>query len=504
MASTIATFFRMGVQQSGGYVGCVGYDGGPVVGRFQFTTPSTGASSITWRSGGLNPAGSTSWASGGSDKFRWAITADGSANISKVGTDGYATGSDGWGTQDLHMDGGGAKSVQLLPNTTYYLWIYPSTSGYNLWRITSVSVTFTGVYGTPTTVTCTNPATFGQANTITLNRNQTTALHTVTVTCLGRTETLMTKGSTYPTMTWTPSVATYAPLLTNAKSTTATITVETFYSGYSVGSQSVSVTINFRDQDVAPSVIMAVSDPTGNLARYGAYVATKSKIAVQLTATYQYGATFASAIIEANGQIYNTNPATTDEIASASNTSVSGAVVDSRGVSSNTASTTIAVLAYSPPQINGFVIHRCLQDGTLDDNGAYMRVDYDVAITALNNINTKALAVQYKKRVDQNYTSQAVILSTYSQSGSVVIAADTNFTYDVQLVLTDDFATVTITLQLSTAFATLNFRAGGKGISVGKVSEADNVFELATGWSIKMGNTTLTEAQLAALIALVT
>jgi hypothetical protein len=504
MASTIGTYFRNGVQQSGGYVGCVGYDGGPVVGRFQFTTPSTGASGFSFASSQLTVAGQTTWSSGDAYAFRWAITTSATDNISKVGADGYATGADGWGTQNLHMDSNGTKVVQLLPNTTYYLWIYPSVSGYNLWRITSVTVTFSGVYGTPTTVTCTNPATFGQANTITLNRNQTTALHTVTVTCLGQTETLMTQGSTYPTLTWTPSVATYAPLLTNAASTTATITVETFYSGYSVGTRSVSVTVNFRDEDISPSVTMAVSDPTGNLSRYGAYVATKSKIAVQLTATYRYGASFASAALNANGQTYNTNPATTDEIASASNTSVSGAVVDSRGVSSNTASTTIAVLAYSPPQINGFVIHRCLQDGTLDDNGAYMRVDYDVAITALNNINTKALAVQYKKRVEQNYTSQAVILSTYSQSGSVVIAADTNFTYDVQLVLTDDFSAVTITLQLSTAFATLNFRAGGKGIAVGKVSETDNLLELANGWSIKMGNTTLTEAQLAALIALVT
>lgn len=503
MASTIATFFRMGIQQSGGYVGCVGYDGGPVVGRFQFTTPSTGAAGFSFETSGLAPAGSTTWQSAlGPGNFHFAITSSASENISKVGTDGEAVGI-AWERSPVIMDSGGSKTVQLLPNTTYYLWIYPSTSGYNLWRITSVSVTFSGVYGTPTTVTCTNPATFGQANTITLSRNQTTALHTVTVTCLGQTETLMTQGSTYPTLTWTPSVATYAALLTNANSTTATITVETFYSGYSVGTTSVSVTINFRDQDVAPSVTMAVTDPTGHLSTYGAFVATKSKIAVALTATYQYGASFGSAVINANGQTYNTNPATTDEIASASNTSVSGAVVDSRGVSSNTASTTIAVLAYSPPQINGFVIHRCLQDGTLDDTGAYMRVDYDVSITALNNINAKTMAVQYKKRVDQNYTSQAVTLSAYSQSGNVVIAADTNYTYDVQLVLTDDFAAVTITLQLSTAFATLNFRAGGKGVAMGKVSEADNVLELATGWSIKMGNTALSEADLIALKALI-
>ena len=502
MASTTATYYRSGVQQAtnSGYYATLGYDGGPVVGRFQFTTPNTGASSFSFVSASLNPTGQTTWSSGNPDAFRWAITESATANTGKVGTDGYTTSVD-WGDTN-HLTSNGSKTVQLLPNKTYYLWIYPSAASYNRWAIGSISVTLGGVYGEASTVTCTNPATFGAANTITLSRNLSSALHTVKVICLGQTETLIENSATYPTLTWTPSVATYAPLLTNAKSATATITVETFYSGYSVGTRSTTVTINFADADVAPSVTMAVTDPTGNATTYGAFVATKSKIKVELTATYRYGAVYAATAINANGQDYATNPATTDEIASTANTAVSGRIVDSRGVSSNTAQQTISILPYSPPQITDYTIHRCNQDGTLNDQGAYCRVDYSVVVSPLNNHNSKALAVRYKKRSAETYTDQTVTLSTYSQTGYAVVPADTNNTYDIQLVLTDDFGSVALNLQLSTAFSTVNYKSGGKGVAFGKVAESDNTVELAQGWSLRIGNTSLSEAELIALKAL--
>ena len=504
MASTTATYYRSGVQQSSGsgYVGTLGYDGGPVVGRFAFTTPNTGAALFSFSSAYLNPTGSTTWSSGNPEAFRWQITSSPSSYPGKIGTDGNPTGVT-WADPN-HMTSNGTSTVQLLPNTTYYLWIYPTAANYNRWAIGSITVALSGVYGTPTTVTCTNPSTFGSTSTITLSRSQDVALHTVTVSCLGQTETLMTRGSTYPTLTWTPAIATYAPLLTNGLTTTATITVETFYNGYSVGSRSTTVTVQLNASDVQPTVTMAVSDLAGYATTYGAYVESKSKIRVELTPTYRYGATGASVSISANGVSYSANPAVTDEIASASNTAVSGSVTDSRGVSSAAAQQTITILAYSAPQIVSFVLHRCLQDGTLDDQGAYMRIDYSITVTALNNHNSRSLAVQYKKRSDQSYTTQAVSLTAYTQSGSVVIAADTNSTYDVALVLADDFATVTIELQLSTAFATLNFKRGGDGIAVGKVAEYSKVLELAAGWSLRIGNTTLSEAELAALKALLT
>ena len=151
MASTTATYYRSGVQQSSGYVGTLGYDGGPVVGRFQFTTPNTGASSFSFSSTTLGPTGSTTGSSGDPTAFRWAITENASVNIGKYGTDGYTVAVD-WGDPN-HLTSNGSKTVQLLPNKTYYLWIYPSGTSYNRWAIGSITVTFGGVYGTPSTFT---------------------------------------------------------------------------------------------------------------------------------------------------------------------------------------------------------------------------------------------------------------------------------------------------------------------------------------------------------------
>ena len=66
-------------------------------------------------------------------------------------------------------------------------------------------------------------ANFGSASTITISRYNSSFTHTITASCAGHSETLMTKGSS-TSLTWTPAVATYAPLITNAMSATATIT----------------------------------------------------------------------------------------------------------------------------------------------------------------------------------------------------------------------------------------------------------------------------------------
>lgn len=482
MASTTAKWYRRGseVQSGSSYIGCIGYDGGPVVGRFQFTTPGTGAATFDFVSSGLAPAGSTSWASDiGPTNFRWAITTSATANISRVSSDGYEV-EDTAAPAIEATDG--PVSVQLLPNTTYYLWLYPATSDYNLWRITSVSVTFGGTYGTPGTPAASN-GTFGSAVAISISGGTSFATYTVQTSCGGRTETLQTKSAT-TSLSWTPAVATYAPLITNAASATATITVTTYYGDASVGVKTKTITLTFNASDVKAAVTLAVSDPTGYATTYGAYVATKSKIRAELTATLKYGASVSTYAISANGTTLNTNPAVTDEIVSTSNTRVTGKIVDSRGIASNTAQKTISILPYSAPQIAAFDIHRCQQDGTRDDSGAYMLVEYSVEISALNNHNSKALTVKYKQRAAVTYSTQSVTLSSYSQTGAVVIAADTNYTYDVELVLTDDFGTANVALQLSTAFTTVNFKAGGDGIAIGKVSEYSRMLELAAGWTL--------------------
>ena len=136
-------------------------------------------------------------------------------------------------------------------------------------------------------VSATN-ANFGENVTITLNRYNSGFTHTVTASCAGRTETIMTKGSTYPTLTWTPAVADFAPLITNAMSATATITCYTYNGDTLIGQATTTCALSFLAADVAPSVSIATADPQGLLAIYGKFIKSKSKITATLSPVLAY------------------------------------------------------------------------------------------------------------------------------------------------------------------------------------------------------------------------
>lgn len=330
---------------------------------------------------------------------------------------------------------------------------------------------------------------FGQPISISISRYNSSFTHTVVVSCAGDTRNIMIKGSSV-SFTWTPPLNDYGPRITNAMSAVATIHCHTYNGDTLVGTSTTTCTLTFRAADVAPSVSIATADPQGYLATYGRYVKGKSKIKVTLTNTLRYGATLSLTQITANGATYNSSPATTDVIASASNTSVTARITDSRGQTA-TASATIAIYDYATPQINSFSVHRCNSDGTLNNSGAYMRVDYKVTVTSLgnNHPNSKTLTLKYKKVSASSYTSQAITLSAYTQTGEVHnITADVNSSYNVQLVLSDDFASTTSTLTLPTASTRMNWKSGENGgIAFGKVSEYDKTFEISDDWNVKFG-----------------
>lgn len=332
-----------------------------------------------------------------------------------------------------------------------------------------------------------NNGTFGSAVAISVTRQSTAYTHTVTVACLGRTETVATKTTT-TSLSWTGAVATYAPLLTNAMSTTATITCQTYSGSTLIGTTTVTITMTLPVAAVKPSTAISIADPTGYASTYGGYVASKSRLRVTLTNTLRYGATLASTAITANGQSFSASPAETSEIV-AGNTAVTARITDSRGQASDTASSSITILAYSAPAITALSVRRCDQDGTANNAGAYCQVTYGVRVTALNNHNSRSLILKFKKKSVSSWTSQTVTLSAYTENGTVIFAADTESTYDVRLELTDDFSTSARETALSTAYAFINFGSGANaGIGIGMVNQAQKSVEIAGDWKLYHGS----------------
>ncbi|MBQ3330800.1 MAG: hypothetical protein IJG87_06440 [Ruminococcus sp.] len=402
----------------------------------------------------------------------------------------------------LNDDGSGSMSVSLTggtPNADNRSCFGVKNTTYGVFGIRTTETKSVALTKRPriTTVSATD-AYIGDPVTITLSRFNADFTHTIKVTCAGNTETVMTKGSTYPTLTWTPALATYAPLITNAMAATATIICETYNGDTLLGQSTATCTLTLKASDVAPSVSIAATDPTGNLTTYGRFVKGKSKITVTLTPTLAYGATLATQSITANGANYTSSPATTDFILSASNTGISATIKDSRGQTA-TASATIQIFDYDAPKINAFSAHRCNADGTENNAGAYMAVGYSVEVSPLGNQNAKTLTVKYKKISASSWSTATITLSAYTETGvSQPIAVDTNSTYNVQLVLEDDFSTgqsaAVAELVLPTASTRMNWGAGENGgIAIGKVSEYDKTLEIADGWTLKIRGRTIAD-----------
>lgn len=390
----------------------------------------------------------------------------------------------------------GNIACDFQPNTTHYLFVIPCWSKADKFAQSTQAATVTSLADQKMSDVSATGGYFGDTIPITVTRKSTSYTHNVSVSCLGRTDTVAT-GSTASSLSWTPAVATYAPLLTNAMSTTATVTCSTYYGATLIGSKTATITMSLKAADVAPSLTLTIADavtsPKDNsktiLQYYGNLVATKSKFRVTTNPTLQYGASVSLTSITCNGETFNASPATSSVISSTSQTTVTGRITDSRSQVAN-ASSSVTILAYALPVVNAWSVQRCQQDGTLDDTGAYCKISYDVTITALNNHNSKTLTAKYKKRSDANYTEQAVTLNSYSATGYVIVAANTDYTYDIQLVLADDFGSTIVQTVLSTAYIRpLNFRAGGLGIGIGKVSETDKTVDFAADWELyKNGN----------------
>lgn len=467
--------------------GQVGYDGGALVGRFAFTTPATGASSLSWSSGTLQPRESTTWAqSARAGNFRWAVTSGAGDYIGRVsGSAGYAVGGNWDG--EPYMTSDGARSVQLMPSTTYYLWIFPSEGSYNHWLITGVSVTLSGFYGNPASPSASDGS-FGSAVGITLSGGSSGASFTVTTSCAGRSETLMTRGSgTY--LTWTPSVAVYGPLLPNAASAAATITVTTYYGSTSVGTRSTSLTLSFRASDVAPTVSSGWYSHAPYNENRGSginkYIAgiSRSRIAFDSTkVSTRCGATISGFSVICQSGTDTSSPYETPILTARSTVTVK--VTDSRGFSASE-SFTITPLSYAVPSLSQVGVFRCDAQGRADEDGAYYSAEATAVYSGLEGANTAQITL-FIKTLSGSYGSGTALSS---DTASILGPIDPDTIYDVKLEIADTVGnTGTVTRRLVGRTWAMRFRPNGKGVAFGMSPQADKRLELPSDWELYIGD----------------
>lgn len=147
----------------------------------------------------------------------------------------------------------------------------------------------------------------------------------------------------------------------------------------------------------------------------------------------------------------------------------------------NAAITLYAVweLSYVKPVIKSFTVNRCNSGGTTSDEGTYALVKF----TWTCSLTVKSIIVEWKASTESTWTSSTISASGTTDTTSVVIGEgnlSTDSAYSIRLTVTDANDSSTATRNLPGMVIPIDVLAGGKGVSVGKPAELEEVFDV--GW----------------------
>lgn len=328
--------------------------------------------------------------------------------------------------------------------------------------------------------------TMGTALTLSIARASSSFTHTLTY-AFGSTSGTIAAKTTSTSVSWTPPLS-LASQIPNTTSGVCTITCTTYNGSTSVGSKTCTLTLSVP-ASVKPTITsLTVARIDGDVpSSWGIYVQTKSKAKLAINgAAGSYGSTIKSYSISGGGYSGTASTLTTGFLNTSGTITFTATVTDSRGRISAAATVSITVTAYSPPYFDSVLSQRCLSNGTLDDDGTYIRGQASYGYSTCGNKNTVTRSVSYKKATDSTWTDAGVSFSsgTAFTFGGGAISTETS--YDIRYTLADTFSTISVQDIVSTAAVVMDFKSGGKGVAVGKVAETDNCFEVSEAWDVKV------------------
>lgn len=428
-------------------------------------------STVTWT---LKLVATSSGKISSSASKSWSVKVNGVSysGTNTVGISNNSTKTLASGTTVISHNSDGTKSFDYSFSQQFSITFSGSTIG-------TISGSGSGTLNTiprKSTLAASN-GTLGTAQTLTVTRQSSSFTHTITYKCGSASGTVCTKSST-TSISWTPPL-TLASQNTTGTSVSITFTITTYNGNTSIGSNTKTISCSIP-ASVKPSCAISVTDPTGHADTYGAYIKGVSKFNVVVTPTTSYGSAIASYKTAANGSTYTAASFTTGVLKSSGTLTVSATVTDKRG-RSGSASNSLTVLDYSAPTISKLTVKRCDEDGTENNQGEYVLVKFSGTVTALNSKNSATYTLEYKKTSDTEYTT--VALTDYNNNysvtdGTYIFAADGGSSYNVRLILTDNFGSDPKSTSASTAFTLLHWLASGLGMAIGKIAELEGVLDI--------------------------
>lgn len=375
----------------------------------------------------------------------------------------------GSGTIKISHNSDGTKSFSLSCEAGVYTY--------------AVSVTASGTH-TLTTIprassVSMGTGTMGSAATITITRASSSFTHTLTYSFGSASGTIVSK-TTSTSVSWTPAL-TLAQQIPSSTSGTVTITCDTYNGSTKIGSKSTTATLKVPDSVKPTLTSVTATRVDGSVpTAWGIYVQGKSKATLKINgAAGAQGSTISSYSISGGGFSSTASSFTTGFLTTLGTITFTAKVTDSRGRTSDAKTVSISVVAYSPPVISSHSSQRCNSSGTVQDAGTYIKGLLSFSYSSCSSKNTVTTATYYKKSSATSWTNASKTFSsgTAFTFGGGNISAE--YSYDIKYTITDAFTTISFIDEVSTASVLMDFKAGGKGIAIGKVAEKDGYLEIA-------------------------
>lgn len=223
-------------------------------------------------------------------------------------------------------------------------------------------------------------------------------------------------------------------------------------------------------------------DESSKYSDWGIYLSGYSKAKITAKATAYDGASISnftifiggigSVTVEPTGENKNELSYVTDIFTTGGTKTIGINATDSRGLPSSRYKKSIDVYQCVSPSIKTFTVSR------KDDNQSQVVIKCNWDYDSINGKNATVGKVYYKEGKNGSYTTEPIEVTKGSELILEDIEFDATKSYYFKLIVTDlleqrDEKEAFI----STREVLMDFRAGGKGLSIGKISEAD-IFEV--------------------------
>lgn len=262
-------------------------------------------------------------------------------------------------------------------------------------------------------------------------------------------------------------------------------TITSYVDGANIGSTSTTA-IGTLPSSMKPSLtkLNLVENVSAISTKFGGYIKNKSKLDYSYTYTLATGSTISSYNLTIDGGTYTAAKGTTNTLKNSGTIKYSAYVVDSRGRKSDTLTGTISVLDYTIPQITTFNVIRCDAEGNEDSEGLYAKYNVNTSISSVNNKNDKSFIIDYKKQIDDTWTTWKTYTAGYTLNETSPVLQIEDVAYHFRVRAIDYFNTdnpASKIYLLSSTYMLFELTENLDGISWGEAGAESDTFGIGFG-----------------------